>query len=95
MGKILINPCDETRRKRGEAAPRLERLKGCKVALLDISKPGGVWFLDRIEELLKTRYGVAATAREVKPTYAKTAPPELIKKLTDSGFDGVIEALAD
>jgi hypothetical protein len=95
MVPILINPCDETKRDRLAPASRLEGLAGKKIALLDISKPGGTWFLDRIELLLKTRYGVADTVRETKPTYTKKAPTKLIEKLIGAGFDAVVEALAD
>jgi hypothetical protein len=75
------------------AAPRLASLQGRTIALLDISKPGGSVFLDRIERLLKERYGVAGVIREMKPTFAKPAPPASIEKIR--GADAVIEALAD
>jgi len=60
---------------------------------LDISKPGGSVFLDRIERLLQERYGVARVVRQAKPTFTKRAPDEVIEKLR--GVDAVIEALAD
>ncbi|MBM4183219.1 MAG: hypothetical protein FJ207_03225 [Gemmatimonadetes bacterium] len=89
----LVNPLDERAEASGVPAPRLERLEGSTLALLDISKPGGSHFLDRMAELLVSRYGVARIVRETKPTYTKPAPPALVGKL---GFvDGVIEALAD
>ncbi len=74
-------------------APRLDRMAGKTVALLDISKPGGNIFLDRIERLLVERHGVGRVLRESKPTYTKPAPTTLLEKL--SGIDAVIEALAD
>ncbi len=89
----LVNPLDERSRDPQPAAPRLDSLEGKTLALLDISKPKGTEFLDRLEQLLKDRYGVAKIVREIKPTYAKPAPGALLAKL---GFvDGVIEALAD
>ncbi|MBZ5607345.1 MAG: hypothetical protein LAP38_03740 [Acidobacteriia bacterium] len=75
------------------AAPRLATLQGKTVALLDISKPGGSVFLDRVELLLKQRYGVTSVIREMKPTFAKPAPAGVIEKIR--GADAVIEALAD
>lgn len=89
----LVNPLDERAEQALEPAPRLDGLAGKTLALLDISKPGGSHFLDRLEELLTERWGVARVVRETKPTYTKPAPSSLIGKL---GFvDGVIEALAD
>jgi hypothetical protein len=89
----LVNPLDESSREQQAPAPRLESLEGKTLALLDISKPGGKAFLDRMEHLLKDRYGVAEVVREIKPTYTKPAPGALLERL---GFvDGVIEALAD
>ena len=89
----LVNPLDERAEQPLDRAPRLSTLEGKTLALLDISKPGGSHFLDRIEELLTTRYGVARIVRESKPTYTKPAPASLLEKL--AFVDGVIEALAD
>lgn len=93
MSDVLVSPMDETLRPLREAAPRLQELRGSTLALLDISKPGGRFFLDRLEKLLKERYGVAHILRESKPAYTKPAPEEFIRSLT--GAAGVIEALAD
>ncbi len=89
----LVNPLDETVQDTRPPAPRLDSLEGKTLALLDISKPRGKEFLDRLEALLKERYGVTRIVRETKPTYTKPAPGALLERL---GFvDGVIEALAD
>lgn len=79
--------------KRGSPAPRLDDLNGKTIALLDISKPGGIIFLDRIEHLLRSRFGVSSVIRERKPTYTKSAPPGVLERLR--GVDAVIEGLAD
>jgi hypothetical protein len=93
MPITLVNPLNETLPQAGVAAPRLASLHGKAIALLDISKPGGSIFLDRIEHLLKERHGVASVVREMKPTFAKPAPPGIIEKIRSA--DAVIEALAD
>ena len=93
MPITLANPLNETSPQAGIAAPRLAELQGKTIALLDISKPGGSIFLDRIERLLKERHGVAGVIREMKPTFAKPAPPGVIEKIRSA--DAVIEALAD
>ena len=89
----LVNPLDERVREQQSPAPRLDSLEGKTLALLDISKPQGKEFLDRLERLLEERYGVSRIVREVKPTYTKPAPGALLERL--AFVDGVIEALAD
>jgi len=89
----LVNPLDERSREAQPAAPRLDTLEGKTLALLDISKPKGKEFLDRLQLLLEERYGVAKIVRETKLTYTKPAPGALLEKL--AFVDGVIEALAD
>ena len=93
MPTVIVNPMNENRQTSASAAPRLKTLAGKTVGLLDISKPGGSVFLDRIERLLQERYGVARVVRAVKPTFTKRAPGEVIEKLRS--VDAVIEALAD
>ena len=89
----IVNPLNETSPRPASAAPRLENLHGRTIALLDISKPGGNIFLDRIEHRLRTDHGVASVIREMKPTFAKPAPPGVIEKIRHA--DAVIEGLAD
>ena len=83
----------------GELAPvervlldRPGSLEGLTVGLLDISKPRGDVFLDRLEELLVAR-GVT-TVRYKKPTFTKNAPIDLRQEIAER-CDVVIEALAD
>jgi hypothetical protein len=84
---------NETAVQAQAAAPRLATLQGKTIALLDISKPGGSVFLDRIEYRLRTAHQVATVIREMKPTFAKPAPPETLERIRSA--DAVIEALAD
>jgi len=93
MPITLVNPMNEIAPQAAPAAPRIASLQGKTIALLDISKPGGSVFLDRVEQLLRDRYGVANVIREMKPTFAKPAPPGVLEKIR--GADAVIEALAD
>ena len=95
MKTILVNPLDETPRPALKTAPRLASLAGKTVGLLDISKPGGSFFLDQLEKLLRERFGVAQVVRAMKPTFTKPAPPEVIEQFVSAQCDAVIEALAD
>lgn len=93
MPVMLVHPGNETRPQVAPPPPRLQTLKGKRIGLLDISKPGGSFFLDRLEELLRTNYGVAEVVRAKKPTYTKKAPEAVIEQLR--GLDAVVEGLAD
>ena len=93
MATTLVHPGYEGTAQAGTAPARLATLKGKKIGLLDISKPGGRFFLDRLEELLRTRYEAADVIRLTKPTYTKNAPAALIQELR--GVDAVVEGLAD
>lgn len=89
----LVNPMDERARDRRPSAPRLDRLDGRTLVLLDISKPRGREFLDRLAWSLTERFRVSRLVRAIKPTYTRPASAALIETLVHA--DGVIEALAD
>jgi hypothetical protein len=72
--------------------PRLASLDGRTIGLLDISKPRGDVFLDRLEQQLTGR-GVTVL-RFAKPTFTKPAPIDLRQEIA-MRCDAVIEALAD
>jgi hypothetical protein len=95
MPTILVNPFDESQRDPLRVAARLESLEGKTIGLLDISKPGGNFFLDHLATLLQERFGVAQIVREMKPTFTKPAPDEVIDRLLGAQCHAVIEALAD
>ena len=88
----LLDPTSERRPAGRERAARPRTLAGLTVGLLDISKPRGDVFLDRLEELLAGR-GVEVL-RFRKPTFAKPAPAELRQEVA-SRCEAVVEALAD
>ena len=88
----LLDPTNETRPPQRELATRPESLAGLTVGLLDISKPRGDVFLDRVESHLGE---LGATVRRFrKPTFTKPAPADLRHEISSS-CDAVIEALAD
>jgi hypothetical protein len=93
MPITLVHPGNERAVQAAAPPARLASLAGKKIALLDISKPGGSLFLDRLEEILCASFGVAEVIRTRKPTFAKIAPQQVIEQLR--GADAVIEALAD
>ena len=89
---VVLDPTAGKAAEGMEAAARLAALDGATIGLLDISKPRGDIFLDRLEQLLTERG--ATVARYVKPTFAKPAPVDLRHEIA-TNCDAVIEALAD
>lgn len=90
--KTVLDPTSEQTPASRERAIRPESLTGLTVGLLDISKPRGNLFLDRVSERLT---GLGATVnRYSKPTFTKPAPVDLRHEIATE-CDAVIEALAD
>lgn len=89
---VVLDPTAESRPEKRERVARPESLNGLTVGLLDISKPRGDVFLNRVEEKL-TGLG-AEVKRYKKPTFTKPAPVDLRHEIAVS-CDAVIEALAD
>jgi hypothetical protein len=90
--RILLDPTARRDTIPVDVAERPATLDGLTVGLLDISKPRGDVFLDRLEGLLSDRG--ARVERFSKPTFSKPAPADLRHELA-SRCDAVIEALAD
>jgi len=90
--RVLLDPSNERQAALRPRCPRLETLEGCTVGLLDISKPRGDVFLDRLEVRLRERG--ADVLRFRKPTFTKPAPTDLRQQIA-TRCGAVIEALAD
>ena len=90
--RTVLDPTGERTVAERARVARPASLDGLTVGLLDISKPRGNVFLDRIEQRLT---GIGADVKRYrKPTFAKPAPVDLRHEIaTDCHV--VIEALAD
>lgn len=89
---VFLDPTNELEPAVRQPSPRRASLDGSTVGLLDISKPRGDVFLDRLSELLVERG--ARVERFRKPTFTKRAPVDLRHEIS-TRCDVVIEALAD
>jgi hypothetical protein len=89
----LIDPRDERPPGSATPAPRLTTLAGRRIALVDISKPGGSVFLDRLAERLTHDVRVAHITRATKPTFSKLAPQAVLDEVRNA--EAVVLALAD
>jgi hypothetical protein len=90
--RVYLDPTGERTLASRPRAARPTTLVGRRIGLLDIAKPRGDVFLDRLEERLAA-HGLA-TVRFMKPTFTKPAPLDLRQQIA-SQCDAVIEALAD
>ena len=88
----LLDPTAESTPLARAGAPRLAAIEGVTVGLLDISKPRGDVFLDRLAELLVARN--VTVRRYRKPTHARPAAADLRSQIAND-CDAVVEALAD
>ena len=92
MTTTILDPTSEQHVVEREVLARPDTLEGLTVGLLDISKPRGEIFLNRIEERL---HGLGAEVRRYKkPTFTKPAPIDLRQQIAME-CQVVIEALAD
>lgn len=91
MSDVFLDPTDERAPGSRALAPRPHEVAGT-VGLLDISKPRGNVFLDRLEQ------GLRGLGLEVlrfrKPTFTKPASADLRRQIAER-CDLVVEALAD
>lgn len=90
--RTVLDPTSERSEAIRELSARPASLDGLTVGLLDISKPRGDVFLDRIEAAFGER-GIS-TKRYRKLTFTKPAPPDLRAEIARE-CGAVVEALAD
>jgi hypothetical protein len=90
--RLLLDPTSERTVLQRSLLPRPATLQGKTVGLLDISKPRGDVFLNRLEQRL-SELG-AEVLRFKKPTFTKPAPVDLRHEIATK-CEVVIEALAD
>ncbi len=89
---VLLDPTAERSPTVRPRLPRPEAIGELTVGILDISKPRGDVFLDRLHERLAER-GIAVK-RYAKPTMTRPAPLALRQQI-GTEVDLVIEGLAD
>jgi hypothetical protein len=92
MSRTILDPTGERETVERPRAKRPGSLDGLTIGLLDISKPRGDVFLDRLADRLTERG--FAVERYRKPTFTKNAPVDLRHEISMK-CDVVIEALAD
>jgi hypothetical protein len=74
-------------------APSSRGLAGARGGLLDNGKVNVDRFLDHVEDLLRTRHGVADVLRRRKPNMSAPAPAAILAEL--AACDVVVSAVGD
>ena len=92
MTRVILDPGNETKAAQRELLARPASIEGKVVGLLDIAKPRGDVFLDRLEQRLAEAGAIVTRYR--KPTFTKPAPVDLRHEIATQ-CEVVIEALAD
>ena len=90
----LVDPAAEVESKSEALAPRLESLKGKRIALIDNTKHNVQPYLDATRKLLEQRYGVAGFEYYRKYSASVPTPPEVVDRLTRS-CDAFVHGIAD
>lgn len=89
---VMLDPTGEVAPAVRARLTRPQSLSGKTVGLLDISKPRGNVFLDRLEERLG---GMSVTVKRYsKPTFTRVAPTALKQQIA-AEVDLLVEGLAD
>ncbi len=78
----LLDPTgDDDRAVDSTLAPRLGRLRGLTVGLLDNTKPNAAVLLAAVARELEREYGLRASARYTKSYFATPAEESLIQRI--------------
>ena len=93
MTFVVLDPTAGPTAAPARPAPRLASLEGARVGLLDNGKVKVAPFLDAVEEILRSRYGVADVRRRRKSNVSAPAPPGIVRDL--SACDAVVSAVGD
>ncbi len=88
----VLDPTNEAQPVARQRSERAAVIDGMTIGLLDIRKPRGNVFLDRLQERLEERG--FTVKRYAKPTFTKPAPADLRHQISQE-CNLVIEALAD
>ena len=89
----LLNPSHEQQRAGSAPPPRLNTLEGAVIGVISNGKENTVPFFDRVESILRERYGVAKVVRRTKLNYSAPAEVDLMSEAM--GWDAVLSGVGD
>lgn len=80
-GLVVLDPTSGSVVERATRASRPDSLEGKRVGFLDNSKRNSDRVLQYVDELLRERYGIAASIHRRKPTSSRVLPDELLQEM--------------
>ena len=93
-GITVLDPTVEPVAQPAQRAERPASLAGLRLGFLDNSKPNSDTFLRIVDELLRERYGIAASIHRRKPTASRVVSEETLAEMIRE-CDVVIPAVGD
>lgn len=89
----VLDPTAEKTAPPGQAAPRLDTLKGKTVGFISNGKEGTKGFFRHLERLLREEYGVAEVVSRTKSNYSAPAEAPIAAEIRQ--WDAVISGIGD
>ena len=93
-GLVVLDPTSGPVVERATRAPRPQSLEGKRVGFLDNSKQNSDKVLRYLDEMLRERYGIAASMHRRKPTASRVVPDDTLEEMLRE-CDLVVPAVGD
>ncbi|MBN9486690.1 MAG: hypothetical protein J0H44_05670 [Alphaproteobacteria bacterium] len=89
----VLDPTAEKTAPLGQAAPRLDTLKGKTVGFISNGKEGTKGFFRHLEQILREEYGVAKVVSRTKSNYSAPADAPIAAEIKQ--WDAMISGIGD
>ena len=89
----VLDPTAEKTAPLGQAAPRLDTLKGKTVGFISNGKEGTKGFFHHLDRLLREEHGVATVVSRTKSNYSAPADAPIAAEIRQ--WDAVISGIGD
>ena len=89
----VLDPTPEKAPPKGQAAPRLDTLKGKTVGFISNGKEGTKGFFSHLDRMLREQYGVAKVVSRTKSNYSAPADKHIVDEI--KSWDAVISGIGD
>lgn len=90
----FLNPVQEAQIEPARMAPRLKKLDGIALGLLNNGKTNAAKLLSLIAQKMEIQYGVTTIISEAKGSAGNNCPPDIVNHLVEK-CDAVITGIGD
>ena len=87
---VLVSPVTEPLVAAFDGAPRLARLAGTRLGLIDDSKRNADVLLEELADVLRNRYEISDVKWHRKPSASRPADPSASKEFAEECDSGII-----